>query len=246
LTKKRLLGAGLFTLGAFALYLIVTLPIFRAPSTGADQVVILHGLGRSESAMLLLENQLAGAGFEVHNIGYPSTEKTPEALIEIVADEIDSCCAGSGRRLHLVGHSLGGLLIRAYLEQEAPENLGRVVLLGTPNRGSELAEQSEGLAGTMVDYAGPTARLLGTGPDDFPASIGRPDYPVGVIAGTSSSSITNQWLPQPNDGMVSLASTRLEGMTDFLELAVTHWGLRNNPEVSRETIHFLEHGRFSH
>jgi triacylglycerol lipase len=115
-----------------------------------------------------------------------------------------------------------GLLIRAYLEAHRPDNLRRVVLLGTPNGGGELADQADGIAATLLDYAGPTAQLLGTGSDDFPASLDPPDYPVGVIAGTRDAGLTNQWLPLPNDGMVSLASARLDGMSDFLELEVTH------------------------
>jgi pimeloyl-ACP methyl ester carboxylesterase len=241
---KRALGIGLLVAGGLAIAIGSTLPMFRSPEPGADQVVLLHGLGRTEAAMLLLENQLAGAGFEVHNVGYPSISGTPEALVEAVAEEVDACCRDSNRTVHFVGHSLGGLLIRAYLERERPGNLGRVVLLGTPNGGSELADQNDGLAGSALEMAGPTAALLGTGPDDFPASLPPPDYPVGVIAGTRDSGITNQWLPLPNDGMVSVASARLEGMTDFTELAVTHWGLRNDPETAHQTISFLKHGTF--
>ena len=242
---KRLLGGALFAGGAIAIYFVLTLPIFRTPEPGADQVVLLHGLGRTETAMLLLENELAGAGFEVHNIGYPSTDDSPDELIDRVGAEIDDCCLDNGRRLNFVGHSLGGLLIRAYLQDTTPDNLGRVVLLGTPNRGSELADQSEGLAGNVLAMAGPTARMLGTGPDGLAASLRPPDYPVGVIAGTRDSGVTNQWLPLPNDGMVSLDSARLDGMTDFIELSVTHFGLRNDPEVARQTLYFLAHGSFS-
>jgi pimeloyl-ACP methyl ester carboxylesterase len=205
---------------------------------------VLHGLGRSESAMLLLENELAGAGFEVHNIGYPSNDQPPDTLVRLVSQAVEACCANNGRTLHFVGHSLGGLLIRAYLQQGHPDNLGNVVLLGAPNQGSELADLSDGLPGTVLELAGPTARLLGTGPDDFPASLAAPDYPVGVIAGTRDALITNEWLPLPNDGMVSLESARLEGMTDFKSFDVTHWGLRNNREVAAAVLRFLRHGRF--
>jgi pimeloyl-ACP methyl ester carboxylesterase len=241
--KRWLTIAALLTSAASA-YLYFTLPIFRDPLPGSDQVVVLHGLGRSESAMLLLENELAGAGFEVHNIGYPSNDQPPDALIDLVSRAVEACCANNGRTMHLVGHSLGGLLIRAYLQQGHPDNLGNVVLLGTPNRGSELADLSDGLPGTVLELAGPTARLLGTGPDDFPASLAPPDYPVGVIAGTRDALVTNEWLPLPNDGMVSLESARLKGMTDFKSFDVTHWGLRNNREVAAAVVQFLRTRQF--
>ena len=158
--------------------------------------------------------------------------------------EIDACCVRGKQRVHFVGHSLGGLLIRAYLARSRPENLGNVVLIGTPNGGSELADIEEGLPGAMVEWAGPTAQMLGTGPDDFPASLPPPDYPVGVIAGTRDAIVTNEWLPLPNDSMVSLESAKLDGMSDFRTFHLTHWGLRNNAEVAEATIRFLREGRF--
>ncbi len=243
---KRLLGVGavvvLIGLGLFVA--IAELPLFKPAPPGADRVVLLHGLGRTESAMLILENSLAAAGFEVHNIGYPSNDETPAQLVARVSDAIDRCCTGDGATVHFVGHSLGGLLIRAYLAAGLPENLGRVVLLGTPNHGSELADLDEGLPGTMLDLAGPTAQMLGTGPDGFAASLPPPNYEVGVIAGTRDALVTNEWLPLPNDSMVSLASAKLEGMTDFRAFELTHWGLRNSLAVADATVAFLNDGRF--
>jgi hypothetical protein len=75
---KKLLGVGVLVVGGSAGLYLASQPIFRAPQPGAEQVVVLHGLGRTQTAMLIIENQLAGAGFEVHNIGYPSTTATPE------------------------------------------------------------------------------------------------------------------------------------------------------------------------
>ncbi len=241
---KRLLGvAVLVVLLGGGLY-VADLPLFKPAPPGAEQVVLLHGLGRTESAMLVLENSLAGAGFEVHNIGYPSNDETPAQLVARVSAAINDCCANNDRTVHFVGHSLGGLLIRAYLAAGLPDNLGRVVLLGTPNHGSELADLEDGLPGTMLELAGPTAQMLGTGPDGFAASLPPPDFEVGVIAGTRDALVTNEWLPLPNDSMVSLESAKLEGMSDFREFNLTHWGLRNNPAVAEATIAFLNAGRF--
>lgn len=241
---KRLLGVGALVVLLGSGLFIADLPLFKAAPAGADQVVLLHGLGRTETAMLLLENALAGAGYEVHNIGYPSTDATPDQLVAQVSTSIDTCCANNGRTVHFVGHSLGGLLIRAYLADGLPENLGRVVLLGAPNHGSELADLEEGLPGTIVELAGPTAQMLGTGPDDFAASLPPPNFEVGVIAGTRDAIVSNEWLPLPNDSMVSVESAKLKGMSDFREFEVTHWGLRNNLSVAEATIGFLNDGRF--
>jgi len=241
---KRLFGFGfLIALIGGGLYL-AGLPLFKPAPPDADRVVLLHGLGRTETAMLILENSLAGAGFEVHNIGYPSNDESPQTLVNHVAGEIDACCANGGRTVHFVGHSLGGLLIRAYLARGLPGKLGNVVLSGTPNGGSELADIETGVPGAIVEMAGPTAQMLGTGSDAFPASLPPPDFNVGVIAGTRDALVTNEWLPLPNDSMVSLESTKLEGMSDFRAFNVTHWGLRNDSEVAEATIRFLKEGRF--
>jgi len=241
---KRILGIGLLIVLLGGGLYIADLPLFKPAPAGADQVVLLHGLGRTESAMLILENSLAGAGFEVHNIGYPSNDETPDQLVARVSAAINTCCANNERTVHFVGHSLGGLLIRAYLADGLPDNMGRVVLLGTPNRGSELADLEEGLTSTILELAGPTAQMLGTGPDGFPASLPAPNFEVGVIAGTMDAIVTNEWLPLPNDSMVSLESAKLEGMSDFRAIEVTHFGLRNNPIVAEATIAFLKDGAF--
>lgn len=228
-------------------YIVRLLPLFTTHNEGGAKVVLLHGLGRTELAMLLLESALTQAGFDVHNIGYPSNDQAPEELVDMVSGRINSCCGDRAQTVHFVGHSLGGLLIRAYLGQHQPTNLGRVVLLGTPNQGSELADagRHESLSHTLLDLAGPTAKALRTGPKGFASSLPAPNYPVGVIAGTQDNPVSNGWLPIPNDGMVSVESARLGGMTDFITFDVTHWGLRNKPAVAAQVVEFLLHGKFA-
>lgn len=137
-------------------------------------------------------------------------------------------------------------MVRAYLANQRPEQLGKVVLLGTPNQGSELADAERlGELAEVLAWAGPTAEALNTGPDSFPASLPDPDFPVGVIAGTRDNQLTNRWLPIPNDGMVSVASARLDDMTDFVALDLAHWELRSNRLAARQVVAFLQEGQFS-
>ena len=227
-------------------YLVRIMPILTMDNTGADRVVLLHGLGRSEMSMLLIQSALTEAGFDVFNIGYPSTDLEPDELLEMVSAEINRCCANRPETVHFVGHSLGGLLIRAYLGENQPANLGRVVLLGTPNKGSELAnaELPDSLQRSLLEMAGPTGRALGTGPDDFPASLPAPNYSIGIIAGTRDTALANKWLPLPNDGLVSVESASLDGMTDFITFEVNHWEMRSDQAVARQVNAFLLNGSF--
>ena len=210
----------------------------------AEQVVLLHGFGRQGTAMFLLQKRIRDAGFEAHSIEYASVQDPPDVILEKVAEQISICCKNDRHRVHFVGHSLGGLIIRAYLDQKPLKNLGRVVLLGTPNQGSELVD----IYGDswLIKILGHTVRVLGTDESSFPSRIGPPYYPLGIIAGTADiNPLTKDHLPGPDDGLVSVKSTKVDGMTDFLEVDTSHSMMRYNETVARETIHFLKNGRFS-
>ena len=209
-----------------------------------EQVVLLHGFGRQGNAMFLLQKRIREAGFTAHSIEYASLQEPPDVILEKVAVQIELCCRDDRRPVHFVGHSLGGLIIRAYLDEKPLENLGRVVLLGTPNQGSELVDIYDD--SWLIKILGPTARVLGTDDNSFPSRIGPPYYPLGIIAGTAGiNPLTKDHLPGPDDGLVSVKSTKIDGMTDFLTVDTGHSMLRYNETVARETIHFLKKGRFS-
>ena len=227
-------------------YLVRIAPVFTTDNTGAEKVVLLHGFGRSDVSMLLLNSALTEAGYDVYSLDYPSKAETPDALAAMIGEEINSCCKDHEEAVHFVAHSFGGLLVRDYLGQNRPNNLGRVVLIGTPNKGSELANGDLGVAAEerLLEWAGPSAQALHTGPDGYPASLPAPDYPVGVIAGDWAPEITEKWLPIPNDGVVSVESARLEGMSDFIVVDVAHWDMRRDRVVAALAIAFLQHGTF--
>lgn len=209
-----------------------------------DTVVLLHGLWRSRTAMWLMSHRLENAGFQVQNIGYDSTHETPEQILNSVASQIDACCKALPHTVHFVGHSLGGLIIRAYLADNAVRQQGRVVLIGTPNKGTPLVDVFQD--SWWLALAGPTARALGTGPDSFPKSLPPPEYPVGVIAGLSENGLAQHLLADSSDGMVPVESTKLVGMVDFILVESGHSSMRYSEEVARQTISFLRRGRFVH
>ena len=246
--KKALKVLVLLGMVAGAYFLVRISPLLTTDNTGAEKVVLLHGFGRSDVSMLLLNSSLTEAGYDVYNLDYPSIVEAPEALVQIISEDINDCCKDSSATVHFVGHSFGGLLIRDYLGRHRPKNLGRIVLIGTPNKGSELADEGLGIAAqdTLLEWAGPSAQALHTGPDGYAASLPDPEYTVGVIAGTRGNHLSDKWLPIPNDGVVSVESARLDGMTDFIDVEVTHWDMRSDPVIAELAIEFLRHGRFSH
>lgn len=210
-------------------------------ATDRETVVLLHGLGRSEAAMWLLASRIEAAGFNVVRIGYDSLGDPPERILATVSQQIDACCKASPKPVHFVGHSLGGLIIRAYLAENEVRTPGRVVLIATPNAGTPLVDAYRD--SWWMDLAGPTARRLGTDPDSFPNSLPAPDYPVGVIAGVRDARFIDL-IPGDDDGLVPLESTKVAGMVDFIIVESNHYLMRYSQEVARQTIAFLRAGEF--
>lgn len=215
------------------------------PRTDTERVVLLHGLGRTKHSMAILENALERAGYIVANIGYPSREKDPQALLELVEGELDCCCPQSSGTTHFVTYSLGGILARAYLAESRPANLGRVVMIAPPNRGSDVVD-SLGELRLFEWFFGPTAVELGTDPESLPNRLQPPDYELGVIAGNRSFNPLGSWLiPGDDDGTVAVDSTKIAGMTDFVVVSATHTFIMNDRQTVAEVLSFLRNGTFT-
>ena len=147
-------------------------------------------------------------------------------------------------RVHFVTHSMGGILLRYYLSQRDIPSLGRVVMLAPPNQGSQVVDKFGPLPGFRL-LNGPAGLQLGTRADSVPRQLGGVSFDLGVIAGTSSINlILSQVLPNPDDGKVSVANTRLDGMCAHLALSVSHPFIMQRQFVLDEVVHYLDTGRF--
>ncbi|MEB2847056.1 hypothetical protein GAO09_15945 [Rhizobiales bacterium RZME27] len=144
----------------------------------------------------------------------------------------------------MVPHSMGGLITRSFLHRHRPKTLGRVVMLGTPNHGSEVADFLARNAAYRWFY-GPAGQELITGRVPLPEIGDICDYELGIIAGTRTiDPVSSMIMRRPNDGKVSVESTRMAGMKEQLILPVSHTFMPQNPVVQAAVIRFLQTGSF--
>ena len=207
-------------------------------------VVLLHGIARTSRSLRRIESALRAAGFATLNLDYASREKPFAALAADIHPQVSEF-ADTTDQLHFLAHSMGGLLTRVYLARHRPARLGRVVMLGTPNGGSEVADLLKNLSLYRAFY-GPAGQQLTTTQDDSLRSLPPPDYPVGIIAGIRPLDPIAAYfiLPRPNDGRVSLQSAQLANMADLTTVKASHTGLVRHPVAVAQAVAFLRDGCF--
>ncbi|MGF1751129.1 MULTISPECIES: lipase family alpha/beta hydrolase [Vibrio] len=221
----------------------------------SQQVVIVHGLGRSAWSMQTMSDLVSKQGYQVCVVDYPTLRRSIDETLQQSASAISDCITQfeqadfvhtNQSKTHFVGHSLGGLMIRSYLANHpdfvSSKEMGEVVFLGTPNHGSDVADFF--VDNGLLSLLGETATSLTTDPNSFPNSLPQPNYEFGVIAGTQSYPVFSGMFDNSNDGLVSVESTKLEGMKDFVEVDIKHDKLRRDPYVTRLILSFISTGTF--
>jgi triacylglycerol lipase len=211
-----------------------------------ESVILLHGLLRTSRSMKKIEEQLSFHGYNTLNINYKSRKHTIEELANtVVHDAIQEVQWLHPKKIHLITHSMGGILVRYYFSQhERPENLGKIIMICPPNQGSEIVDKLRNIPG-FDKVTGPAGKQLGTEKDSIVYSLGEVDYKLGIIMGNKSTNpLFSMLIPGKDDGKVSVENAKVKGMGDFLVLPRSHLLMMRSNKAIQQILYFLEHGQF--
>jgi pimeloyl-ACP methyl ester carboxylesterase len=206
----------------------------------AETVVFVHGLYMNGLELGLLRHRVGRAGFETRQFAYRTLTRTPEQNAKALGLYLQ---AFQTQRLHIVAHSLGGLVTLRMFQQGVKLPPGRVVFMGSPVRGSRFARYLGELGlGWTIGKSGPEALAA-----EHEARWTEPRE-LGVIAGTHEFRINplNPRLPSPHDGIVSVEETRIEGAKDSVTIHSNHTGMLFTRELAEQVTQFLSTGTFLH
>lgn len=203
-----------------------------------EAVVLVHGLWMRGIVFALQRRRLARRGFAVHAFSYPSMRGTLAANARALAAFVAGV---AGTRVHLVGHSLGGLVVLSMLAHHPDPRIGRIVLMGSPYRGSHCARVLARVPGLATIVGHSIRDWVAHPPPPLP-----PGIEIGVISGDRSLGVGRvlPGLPKPNDGIVAVAETELPHARDAITLHVGHSEMLVSQRCADQVAAFLRNGRF--
>ena len=184
------------------------------------------------------------AGYRVVLLRYPSRKLTCEDIEDgFVAHALEKENTRLDRPVHFIAHSLGAAIAHGCLQKHAPPNLGRVVFIGTPHHGTDLADLIAARMPRTARLIGPAATTLGS----TVVTLRRPDFPLGVIMGDRSNYFfLSPFISGPDDGVVPVSSGAIDGARDTLIVHEGHVEMIRSPAVFAQCRRFIETGCFDH
>jgi triacylglycerol lipase len=204
--------------------------------TKDETIILLHGQGRTRLSMVILSKRFRSTGYQTANFPYNQTsdslDEISDQLIGFIREKVKTTS------YHLIGHSLGNVIIRNAFREEYPAGLGKIVMLAPPNRPAHLAKRLN--KNPIYRWlTGDSGQKLSE--EEFYRDLPVPKVPFGILAGDKGQSLT---FSEPNDAVVTVESTKLEGMADWLLLHHGHTFIMNCRDTFEHCQHFIEHGSF--
>ena len=213
----------------------------KLPKMSGHAVILIHGIVRTSKSFSKMAEALKKEGYTVIGFDYPSTQVEISQSAEYLHQLLESL--KGIEKISFVVHSMGGLLVRCYLRKHGDDRIERMVMLGVPNHGANMADIFKNILLFKMIF-GPAGRQLGIN-GGFIDSLPTPEFEFGVIAGArGKESGYNPLIPGDDDGTVSVESTRLPGACDFATVQCLHSFMMNHADTIAYTREFLKTGRF--
>ena len=202
-----------------------------------ETIVLVHGQGRTRLSMVVLGKRFRSVGYQTLNFPYnqaiDSLDEISDQLIEFIRKK------GKTSNYHLIGHSLGNVIIRDAFRKEYPDGLSKIVMLAPPNQPAHLAKLLKKNPIYRM-FTGDSGQKLSE--EEFYRNLPVPTVPFGVIAGDKGQRLT---FNEPNDAVVTVESTKLYGMADWIILDHGHTFIMDSKDTFEQCQHFLEQGSFN-
>ena len=206
-------------------------------------VILIHALATSKYFMQPIASYLTKHNFEVYNWDYQSRKFTIPEIASQLQDYIILNNLNN-YEVNFVTHSMGGIVLR-YYAKNYNLNIGNVVMLAPPNNGSEVVDKLKNFYFYKMVF-GPAAYSLGTSNDDLVTNLGSVNFNLGVMIGNISyDPLSSIFLPEGNDGKVSIESSKIEGMKEHFVVNSSHITIIFNPNNYKYIYNFLTCGNFS-
>ncbi len=206
------------------------------------KVILVHGYNRNKKDLYPMKRHLKAMGYECLAPTFPLRYKEFDQSTELLVDYLEQFASGD-EKVHLVGHSTGGLVIRHAVSAEGvAEKVGRAVLIATPNKGSQLAE----FAGRSPGYV-QVFKTLKSLHRKYIEELSIPiinGIEIGAIAGNKPNGLLGRLIHGEHDGRVAVSSVNLEHFKDFLILPYHHHEIHHQQVTAEFVDRFLKKGHF--
>ena len=211
---------------------------------GAEELVVLiHGIRDKPYIMWKLEQGLSKSGYSIMNLHYPSVKADMDSIVSLVHSRLAPRLQDY-QKINFVTHSLGGIVMRAYLHKHKQSNFQRLVMIAPPNKGAIMAERFEDFFIYKWIY-GQTGQKLGKDSTDYWQQIPPPSIDFGIIAGgLGNDKGFNPLIPGDDDGTVGVAETKIAGAQDFIVIPGLHTSLLWQNRTLEQVLYFLEYNHF--
>ena len=213
----------------------------KGMSGEGELVVPVHGFFRTHRDMSFLRDYFTARGYSVFTPGLPTTFGSLEKCTVKLERELGEI-NGDYERIHFVGHSMGGLIIRYYLSKNKIPEPGRCVLIGIPNKGTDLA----GLFAWCppLTWVVKPLKVLRPGGVEIPPPLNSPQPEMAAIAGSGEDLFSGRFISGDNDGRVPAASVPFDGMKEIVVLPYHHNEIHHIEETAELVHRFLQEGAF--